>query len=168
MAGVMLKIEPLTKAAFAPFGDVIETEGGEFRLINSGSTQRFHDLMKIDVADQNGFPIVSIFRGQPFEFPIEIKMLERHSLGSQGFMPMGKFPFIVVVAHDIEGVPAAPKVFLADKGQGVNYAKNTWHHPLLSLKNVSDFIVVDRGGDGNNLQEYVFETSYFIVPKTED
>ncbi len=168
MAGVMLKIEPLTKAAFAPFGDVIETNGAELKIINGGSTQRFHDLMKIDVANQNGLPIVSIFRGQPFDFPIEIRMLERHPLGSQGFIPIGNFPFVVVVAQDNNGVPATPRVFLADKGQGVNYSKNSWHHPLLSLESVCDFIVIDRGGEGNNLQEYFFESSYFIVQKTED
>ena len=168
MAQNLLKIEPLTKAAFAPFGDVIETDGAEVRLINGGSTQRFHDLMNIDVETQNGHAIVSIFRGNPFDFPIEIRMLERHTLGSQAFMPMGKFPFIVVVAQDNQGVPATPKVFLANHGQGVNYAKNTWHHPLLSLENISDFIVVDRSGEGNNLEEHAFETSYFINQKPQD
>ena len=33
-----LEVRPLTKPAFAPFGDVIETEGAEMRLINNGTT----------------------------------------------------------------------------------------------------------------------------------
>lgn len=165
--GNQIKIEPLTKAAFAPFGDVIETKNATLKVINGGTTERFHDLMKIDVADQSGHAIVSMFRGQPFDFPIEIKMMERHPLGSQAFIPMGKFPFLVVVAENINGVPATPRVFKAEAGQGVNYAKNTWHHPLLSLQNTSDFIVIDRSGEGNNCQEYAFQNSYFIAQSNQ-
>ena len=32
-----IRIEPLTRAAFAPFGDVIETEGAHHYPINSGN-----------------------------------------------------------------------------------------------------------------------------------
>jgi ureidoglycolate lyase len=168
MVGHPLKIEALTKAAFAPFGDVIEIKDATLKIINGGTTERYNDLMKIDVADQNGHAIVSIFRGQPFDFPIEMKMVERHPLGSQAFIPIGKFPFIVVVAEDKNGKPTMPRVFLAEAGQGVNYAKNTWHHPLLSLQNICDFIVIDRSGEGDNLQEFTFENSYFIVQDNED
>ncbi len=168
MARNQIKIETLTKAAFAPFGEVIETKEAQLTIINSGTTTRFHDLMKIDVADQNGRAIVNIFRGQPFDFPIEIKMVERHPLGSQAFIPMGRFPFIVVVAEDKNGEPTTPRVFKAEAGQGVNYAKNTWHHPLLSLQNVCDFIVIDRSGEGDNCHEFAFENSYFIAQNEED
>jgi ureidoglycolate lyase len=163
MAAAPIRIEPLTKAAFAPFGDVIETDGAELRLINGGSTERFHDLMRIDVTPEGGKPIVSLFRGQPFAFPINIKMVERHPLGSQAFIPMGKFPFLVVVAEDRKGVPDAPRAFLSVNGQGVNYARNTWHHPLLSLGMVSDFIIIDRSGPGDNLQEHFYEGGGFQV-----
>ncbi|MEE4460873.1 ureidoglycolate lyase, partial [Azotobacter chroococcum] len=36
-----LSIEPLSKAAFAPFGEVIETEGSDHFMINNGSTRRY-------------------------------------------------------------------------------------------------------------------------------
>ena len=39
--GVTLHPEPLTRYAFAPFGEVIETAGAEQRIINDGSTVRF-------------------------------------------------------------------------------------------------------------------------------
>ena len=42
----MLAIEPLTKEAFAAFGDVIELEGAKQIPINLGTTIRFHDLAK--------------------------------------------------------------------------------------------------------------------------
>jgi ureidoglycolate lyase len=50
-----------------------------------------------------------------------------------------------------------PSAFLCQGHQGVNYARNAWHHPLISLEQTSDFLVVDRGGEGNNLEEYFFD-----------
>lgn len=153
MQTVSLAVQPLTKDAFAPFGDVVTTDGAELRLINQGSTERFHDLAAIDVEDSGGRAIVSLFRGQPFAPPIDISMMERHPLGSQLFFPLGPRPFLTVVAPDEDGKPGIPRAFLCQAGIGVNYARNTWHHPLLSLEEVSDFIVVDRDGPGNNLEE---------------
>ncbi|MCS5516377.1 ureidoglycolate lyase [Pseudomonas qingdaonensis] len=45
-----LVIEPLTKEAFAPFGDVIETDGSDHFMINNGSTMRFHKLATVETA----------------------------------------------------------------------------------------------------------------------
>lgn len=163
MKTVPLTVQPISKAAFGPFGDVIETAGAEKRLINQGSTERFHDLAGIDVASGGGRAIVSLFRGQPFAPPISISMMECHPLGSQLFYPVSGRPFLAVVAPDEGGSPGEPVAFLCPPGTGVNYAKNTWHHPLLSLGEVSDFIVVDRDGPGNNLQEYDYpDTCYRI------
>ena len=81
MADRIVRTRPLTKSAFAPFGDVIETDGAEERLINAGTTTRYHDLAQVDVAAGGGRPLISIFRGQAFAFPVEIRMMERHPLG---------------------------------------------------------------------------------------
>ena len=147
----MIKAVPLTAAAFAPFGDVVET-GADPVMINNGTTERHHDLAKVDLLGQGAHPLINIFRGQPFTPPVEITMMERHPLGSQAFMPVGDHPYLVVVAPDENGAPGDPVVFLARK-QGVNYRANVWHHPLISLETVSDFLVVDRGGEGVNLEE---------------
>lgn len=45
------------------------------------------------------------------------------------------------------------RAFLANRGQGVNYGKGLWHHALIALNEVSDFVVVDRGGAGSNCDE---------------
>jgi len=153
MQVVSLPVRPLDKQAFAPFGDVVTTDGAELRLINQGSTGRFHDLAGIDVTDQGGRAVISLFRGQPFAPPVEIAMMERHPLGSQLFYPLSSRPFLAVVAPDEGGRPGAPLAFLCPPGAGVNYAKNAWHHPLISLEAVSDFLVIDREGPGDNLEE---------------
>jgi ureidoglycolate lyase len=89
-------------------------------------------------------------------------MMERHPFGSQSFSPISGRPYLVVVSEDEGGKPGRPRVFLARGDQGVNYRRNTWHHPLMSLGAVSDFLVVDREGPGNNLEEYFFERPFII------
>jgi len=154
---------PLTKEAFAPFGDVIETDGAAHFAINGGTTTRFHDLAHVDVATEGGRPLISIFRGQPFAFPVAIQMMERHPLGSQAFVPLQPVPFLIVVAPDRDGRPGEPQAFLAAPGQGVNYARNVWHHPLVSLSRTSDFVVVDRGGEQPNLEEQTYPVPYSVL-----
>jgi ureidoglycolate lyase len=147
-----LAIAPLTKAAFAPFGQVIETKDAKPKLINDGFAQRFDGLAQIDVAAEGGAVNISLFSGSLRPSPVLIKLMERHPLGSQLFMPLNEKPWLVVVCADPR-VPASYRAFSASGEQGVNYARNTWHHPLLVLTDLSPFLVVDRGGPGDNLEE---------------
>lgn len=146
-----LKVKPLSKEAFAPFGDLIEaSDSANHFAINEGFTERYHDLATVEASGQNGRGAISIFRSTPLAQPIKIKMMERHPLGSQAFMPLNQRPYLVVVATKGEFDPANIAVFLAQANQGVNYHAGTWHHFCLALEQVSDFLVVDRVGDGDN------------------
>lgn len=146
-----MRIEALDRAAFSPFGDVIEPEAArEVYAVNSGTATRYHDLARIDTSASEGRTLVSIFRAQPRALPFEVAMLERHPLGSQAFVPLGPAPYLVVVGT---GADALPRAFVAARGQGVNFHRGTWHHPLFALERTSDFLVIDRGGDGGNCDE---------------
>lgn len=158
-----LAIESLTREAFAPFGDVIELEGAKQIPINLGTTIRYHDLANVDVTDEGGRTLVNLFRGQPRALPFEITMMERHPLGSQAFIPLNDKPYLVVVAPAGELDESKIRAFVTSGWQGVNYAKGVWHHPLLALGEVSDFIVVDRGGDGHNLNEQNLRESQWLT-----
>ena len=143
-----MKIAPLTRAGFAPFGDVIETEGAQHFPINQGFAERFNDLARVDAEDVN----VSIVVANPRPKPIAIRLMERHPLGSQIFYPLQARPWLVLVCGD----PKDRNSFLAFSAtgrQGINYARNSWHHPLLVLDADSRFLVVDRKGPGANLEE---------------
>ncbi len=156
----VLRPQPLTRAAFAPFGEVIEIEGAESFVINDGRATRFHDLAEVDVATGGGRPAISIFRAKPISLPFDIAMFERHPLGSQAFYPLSGRPWLVVVAADDAGRPGEIAAFLVSGTQGVNYARSVWHHPLLVLGDDADFLIVDRIGDGDNLEEFQLERSY--------
>lgn len=161
-----LEIHPLTQSAFAPFGDVIEADPAKMRLINGGTTERFHALAAPDVVGEGAEVIINIFRGQPRAFPYAVDMMERHPLGSQSFSPLSQRPFLVIVSEDRDGRPDVPRVFLARGDQGVNYRRNVWHHPLMSLDVVSDYLIVDRAGPGNNLEEFFFDEPFIIGAPT--
>jgi ureidoglycolate lyase len=159
-----LVIEPLSKAAFAPFGDVIETEGSAHFMINNGSTMRFHRLAQVETATPEDAAIISIFRAEALPMPLTVRMLERHPLGSQAFMPLLGNAFLIVVAPPGE-VPLSGQVraFVSDGRQGINYHRGVWHHPVLTLERRDDFLVVDRSGTGNNCDEHFFNEDEWLV-----
>ncbi|MCJ2376833.1 ureidoglycolate lyase [Vibrio sp. ZSDZ34] len=159
-----LKIEPLTKDSFAPFGDVIEVEDSDYFMINNGSTRRYHQLAQTDVAQQGGQAIISIFQATPLVYPLMITMLERHPLGSQAFVPLLGNPYLVVVAPIGDSPDSAQiRVFYATGKQGVNYHKGVWHHPVLALTDQDRFLVVDRAGEGQNCDEYFFNDQQMML-----
>lgn len=156
-------IEPLTREAYAPFGQVIETAGAHHYPINGGMTERYHDLAKIELGGPHPRPLVSIARGQPYGLPLTLAMMERHPLGSQAFYPLSPRPFLSIVAPDENGRPGWPRAFRCASGQGVNMAMNTWHAVLTPLEAEADFLMIDRGGEGNNLEEYFFDEPWLVV-----
>ena len=160
---ILLKPEPLTAEAFAPYGDVIETENRDFFMINNGSTQRYHRLADVETAE-DGNAIISIFRAQALEMPLRIKMMERHPLGSQAFIPLKAQPFLILVAVKGDELKADQiRAFISDGQQGVNYHRGVWHHPVLTCAAEDDFLIVDRAGEGNNCDEFYFDEDEQIV-----
>jgi len=143
----LLQVQPLSAEAFKPFGDVIQAnDAAKHFSINQGYAERYDRLALVDANDLGGQAGISIFRAKARPMPIELSVLEKHPLGSQAFMPMSGHAYLVVVAPG-GNAPEIDKAqcFLASATQGVNYAKGTWHHPLLALHD-GDFLVVDRRG----------------------
>lgn len=151
---------PLTAAAFAPFGDVLEA-AGEFRLINEGLCHRHHDRARLDF--HAGRAGISIFDAVPRALPYDFDLVERHPEGSQAFLPMTQHPFLVIVAPDEGGVPGDPRAFLTAPGQGINLHRGTWHGVLTPLAAPGLFAVVDRIGDGPNLEEYRYPAPWRVA-----
>ena len=151
-----LEIESVTKENFEPFGSVIDVNGAERILINQGTTELFHALATMDVADEGGAPILSIFRATARPAPIKIAMMERHPLGSQAFFPLSNHRWLAVVCAGAEPSVKGLRAFSVRGDQGLQYGKNVWHHPLLIMQETQDFLVADREGSGNNLEEVWF------------
>ncbi|MEQ9041860.1 MAG: ureidoglycolate lyase [Silicimonas sp.] len=155
-----IRIRPLDAAAFAPFGDVLDCAGQPDRIINQGLCGRYHDRARVDFGD--GRAGISLFRAEPRTLPLRLDMVERHPDGSQAFVPMSMDPFLVVVAPDENGRPGTPLAFETIPGQAINFHRGTWHGVLTPLHAPGLFAVVDRIGQGANLQEHWFDAPYVI------
>jgi len=154
MSRLLVPIARLTPEAFAPFGDVIQIEGSHPYTINNGYAERYHDLAAVDVMEQGGRPLISIFHATPRPLPVRIQVMERHPLSSQAFFPLSRNPFLVVVAPPGDDLSAEGlHAFITDGRQGVNYRRGVWHHALLALDTACNFLVIDRGGPGENCDE---------------
>ncbi len=154
---LIIKAEPLTKDAFADFGDVIETDGSDFFMINNNNTQRYHNLAQVQLSSEDDQAIISIFRANSLSMPLKITMMERHPKGSQAFIPLKQNPFLILVAK--AGEPPQThqiKAFISNGKQGINYHQGVWHHPILCCAQQDDFLVVDRLGAGNNCDEHFY------------
>lgn len=161
-----LRAEPLTAAAFAEFGDVVESAPVSTSNMNSASFERFDDLVGIDVDRSRDAKVsVSIARcNEPSPMPYSFKMMERHPLGSQAFIPLERFEFVVVVAPPGDVLDEkAIRAFRTNGRQGINYRRGTWHMPLIALQQGQEFLVIDRACEDSNCEQVQFADAYTLV-----
>lgn len=148
--------EALTQDAIAGFGHLIEATPAKAFEINDGWTERHHALATVDVEGADA--IVSMFRGRAR--PLVATMLERHPFGTQAFVPLGGRPWVAVFAE----APDAPlRAFLCRGDQGVQIARNVWHHPLLTLE-TQDFLVIDRARPEENVEVVTLSPALPVTP----
>ena len=154
---IIIKPKKITNKNFKKFGEVISTKKIKPININNGYAKRFDNLCKINTSLKKGNTIMSIFSARKRKFPMNIKMMEKHPLGSQAFIPMKETKFLVFVAPKGKK-PNVKKIksFIIPKQTGINYKPGIWHFPLISIKNMN-FLVIDRKGIGNNLAIHNFE-----------
>ncbi len=156
--------KPLTSEAFAAFGDVIDTNTAKNTFsMNYGTATRFYDLANVDVNKGEGETCISLVKSNAVALPHQVKTMEYHPLGSQIFHPLGNYVFLILVAPPSEKLDIEKlECFITNGKQGVNYHRNVWHHYLIPLKNDSEFIVIDRKGEGDNCIESDVESGVVI------
>ena len=108
------------------------------------------DLARIDARARRRTSAISIVRAQPRgRCRFGLQCVERHRLGSQAFVPLDG----VALARRRRAAGDACRqrdelrAFIASGEQGVNYARGTWHHPLIAIDRAAEFLVVDRVAD---------------------
>jgi ureidoglycolate lyase len=145
MRHIKLTPEELTEENFADFGEVVSIQSKQSKTINNGFAEKFTDIASLDTKEDQGQTSVHIFVAKSRHFPLHISMLEKHPYFSQTFIPRHSSPFIVVVAPPSEK-PSIEKIkaFITNGEQGINYSRGVWHFPLISIKDNSQFIVIDR------------------------
>lgn len=149
--------QPLTKEAFAPYGDVIDLP------TSTGRTYYEDALGNLRPAAR---PSISVSQREPAsDRPIVVNLLERHEFSSQTFMPLDVDRWLIVVApHAKAGGPdtSGVKAFVANGRQGVTYKPDTWHHGLTVLDRPGRFVVFMFRDDTKGDEEFVPVTPFTI------
>ncbi len=155
---------PLTREAFAPFGDVIDKADADLRIpINAGRARRLTPRGEAVATGAGAKVVIGLVEADACDLPLRLALVERHPFGSQAFVPLSAGSFLVVVCADEGGVPGVPQAFVTAPRQGVNYHPHVWHGVLAPLHRQQDFLVVDRAGAGTNLEEHHFPVPWSIA-----
>ena len=128
--------QPLTKEAFAPFGDVIDVPQQAGRTYYEDALGNLRPEAKASLS--------MTFRLPTPDRPLKSEMMERHEFSSQSFVPVDVGRWLIVVApHAATGGPemGAARAFIANGQQGVTYKPDTWHHGLTTLDKPGRFAV---------------------------
>ncbi|NQV58145.1 MAG: ureidoglycolate lyase [Alphaproteobacteria bacterium] len=133
-----LVAEPMEKAAFEPYGQILSDPGPDNRTDYVGQISNGRPGIEINLAVVRALP--------PKRLPIEVIKLERHPLSSQAFLPLDCDRYLVIAAHpqgtDGPPDPATLRAFIAPGHVGINYNAGTWHFPLTSLDRPATFALL--------------------------
>ena len=142
--------QPLTREAFAPFGDVSD--------VPSEPGRKSYDDALGNLRSGAHPSLSMILKAETPHRPLQADLLERHEFSSQTFVPVDVARWLVVVApHANAGGPdlAGLKAFIATGRQGVTYKPNTWHHGLTVLDKPGRFAVFMWSIGGVGDEEFV-------------
>jgi ureidoglycolate lyase len=145
-----LRCEPLSPAAFAPFGAVL-APGDAASPANDGRALRH---------PQGGVPRgprlppdaaleTALYRIRASTLPLVVDAVERHPHSGQLFHPATGGACLVCVcpaAADGRPDPSGARAFLARSPQGIVYAPGVWHLPLVAVDADGEFLMVMWSG----------------------
>ncbi len=153
-----LVAEPLTSAAFLPYGEVLEGPAipGRTYFEDALANRRPHAR-----------PSLSLVVKQPVTtLPIRSHQMERHLHSSQSFIPQEAGRWLVIVApHLAQGTGpdmARARCFLARGDQGVTYGADVWHHPFTVLDREARFAIF-MWKDGTKADDEFVDVAPFEV-----
>lgn len=145
MKSKIIKVQTLTKEAFAPFGHVLMLNPGQ-PLIKPEPPQ-FTDRMPFSVDDGEAEFVYALLERREFKF----SSMERHLKVTQGFFPLYGGPAIITVApategKDLESLPSANsvKAFLLESYTAFVINKGVWHGMIFPLEEKFGYILATR------------------------
>jgi ureidoglycolate lyase len=134
-AARVLRLEPLTAAAFAPFGEIVTIEGKHATPVNEGRALRYDKLVNLANRTEASVPELSIYHVAASSLPVAVDLFEQHPHSGQVFLPMINGRFLVIVAPDRDRKPDrdGARAFMPDPGIGVHYKPGIWHVPMTAV-----------------------------------
>jgi ureidoglycolate lyase len=142
-----LTLQPLSRNAFAPFGQVLD--------FFPGDAARRNFAAELFNTRSNAKPNLRVQRTEPTALPHIVTLIERHRHSSQLFAPLSGSPYLVVVfpsAPDGSPLLQLGRAFIAEGDQAINYNRETWHHGFMALQRPGTFLML-RWEDGTSDDE---------------
>jgi ureidoglycolate lyase len=134
---MIIKLDPLTAEAFAPYGEVLTIPVSPGRSYFDGALANHRPEAHASLSIARREDVATL--------PFTATMMERHEFSSQSFVPLDVGRWLIMVApHAPGGGPdmTRAKAFLPAPGQGVTFGANVWHHPMTILDKPATFAVV--------------------------
>jgi ureidoglycolate lyase len=127
---VRLKVQPMTRESFAPFGVLIDSRGS----------------VEIDLGEGAPSMTGTTAERRPFRFDF----MARHRRTMQVFSPLASSQAIICVAPP-DSTASAPDIkrvaaFFVNGRLPYAYHKGTWHTPPFPVGEWASYLVVDRSG----------------------
>ena len=126
---VHIKVQPMTRESFAPYGVLIDSRGS----------------VEIDLGQGTPSLTGATSERRPFRF----EFMARHQRTMQVFSPLASSQSVIAVAPPGDGhAPDIAKVtaFLVNGRLPYAYHKGTWHTPPFPIGEWASYLVVDRSG----------------------
>lgn len=126
----------LSRERFAPFGELISTEGIE--ALRRPGFYGDGSQLYVPAVFESDQPVEFLLRRAPIR-EFRVRYLERHMELTQTFIPLGGHPFIAVVARpdarEQDGIPAIEEIhaFFVPGDAALNLHRGTWHEPPFPL-----------------------------------
>lgn len=142
---ITLRLQPLTREAFEPFGQVLDYRPGDEKRRNFAAAL-FNDRT-------GARPNLRVQSTSPTALPFTARTIERHRRSSQMFAPISGGRYVVTVfPSDQAGDPviAEGQAFLANGDQAINFNRDTWHHGFMAHGGEGVFLMLrweDGGAD---------------------
>ncbi len=157
-----IRAVPLTPEGFARYGDVVSAGQGRGSAANQGTAVRFDWCARLESTRDGARPNLAVFRSTPKALPFQVRLLEKHPCSTQVFLPLACASFLVCVAPT--GADDGPdlgrmEAFLCGPGQGLNYHRGVWHHPIVALEEEAEFAMLawEDGGPQDCVEHWLVE-----------
>lgn len=147
---------PIDAARYAPYGALVTAgDPARARSANHGTAEAWDALALLEsTRGPEARCTASLFRCHPFHrgSALPILRLERHPSSTQMFAPLRASRFLVVVALGAETPDLTSlDAFVVQGPCAITYAPGVWHHPMIALDEVADFVnvIFADGTDGD-------------------
>ena len=136
--------QPINQSAFAAYGWLVDSSKGNGTAINHASSRRLDGLSELALDASGGKPCLAVFKAAARDPAGPWHELEKHSLGTQTFIPLNGVRYLVLVALGGDQPDASTlAAFTVEGHQAITLRPGIWHHGLLALED-GDFVVIER------------------------